>query len=109
GGRSMTVSVSTSTGMVLLRASSGDVPIHVSSRRAPREAAGQAIEHRAPPVAMRCGDRLGELAVDETELGRTLALGLELHGDQAGPGAGERGHPGEHQAPRGVDLDVFAD
>src|SRR5579864_3191890 len=85
GGRSITISVTTSTAIP---------DFHLLLERA-REPA----EHGAPPILMRADGGVGELRVDQPQLGRRVAVRRKLDRDQAGLRTREDRGPGEHEAP----------
>src|ERR1700731_1411512 len=93
GARLITVSVMTSTGMVSV--------LRLETRV-------EAAEHRVPTPLMKARRRIGQPRMGKAQIRLGVAGGLEFDGDHAGDAAGVLGDPGENQATRGIDLEVFA-
>src|ERR1700674_1932656 len=71
------------------------------------QTSAEAVEHCVPSPTMPAGGLIGKLHMDQAQVGETVAGVVELHGDDAGHAAGVRGNPGENEAARRIDFQVF--
>src|ERR1700682_3575743 len=92
-GRLITVSVSTST--------------RIAEPLVFVQTPAQAIEHRVPSPPMPAGSVIGQSRMDEPQVSETVTGGMKLDSDDARHVTGVGRNPGEDEAVRRLDFQVF--